>query len=129
MAKVIVTKFLVIAVTLLFAAMPAHADKTSATYISALPTVPLMPGLQEVGNSEVLFDKAEGRIAVIDAYGPDLHGQNIARYYREVLPELGWTETGNMVFARQDEVLAIRLNNKASDDKGGIAVTFDLQPK
>ena len=26
-------------------------------------------------------------------------------------------------------VVEIRLNNKASDDEGGIAVTFDLQPK
>ncbi|MAQ71627.1 MAG: hypothetical protein CL565_05490 [Alphaproteobacteria bacterium] len=122
-------KYLIVTTIIFLCSLPVKADTPPVTYISALPTVPLMPGLEEVGNSEVLFDKAEGRIAAIDAYGFDLKEQNVKNYYREVLPELGWVETDNMVFSRQNEVLAIRLNTKTLDRRSGVTVTFDLQPK
>lgn len=52
--------------------------------------IPLMAGLAENEEEELLFDSPDGRIISAQAAGP-IEAQAAFDYYRVVLPSLGWT--------------------------------------
>ncbi|MGC6472729.1 MAG: hypothetical protein ACON4W_07625 [Parvibaculales bacterium] len=98
----------------------------SAAFLSAVPEIPLAPGMQENAESTLIFDKPEGRIIAIEAL-TDRPTEEILSYYRAVLPNLGWapsakgwTRPNELKFLRSGEALDIRV-------EGGV-VFFKLQP-
>ena len=98
----------------------------SAAFLSAVPEIPLAPGMQENVENTLVFDKPEGRIIATEAL-TDRPTEEILEYYRTVLPNLGWAPSGKgwtrpneLKFLRSGEALDIRV-------EGGV-VFFKLRP-
>ena len=120
----IVTMTAVLAALLFLPFQGAMADNG---YLSAVPDIPLAPGLRELDEGMLIFDKPEGRIVQITTASVST-GAAVAAFYRKALPNLGWqvppaaSHDGKTVltFQRDGEMLRIT----ASAD----LVIFDLTP-
>jgi hypothetical protein len=75
-------------------------------FFSSIEDLPVMPGLEEMPGTAVSFSKAEGRIAEVGAAG-SVRRDAVLAFYRDTLPQLGWKETGEGRFAREDERLRL----------------------
>ena len=113
---------------LLFAAMllvlpwsgPTAAE---ADFFSGSADLPLMPGLEEQADAAVNFDSPYGRIADAVAAGAVARADVLA-FYRETLPALGWRQTGDARFRRENEVLELRF----AQEPLRLVVRFSLAP-
>lgn len=120
----------VVALALAFglgAAVPAPAPARSAepaAYVAEIADLPLMAGLDEVPEAGVSFDKPSGRIVEAFAHGA-VAAARVRRFYRETLPQLGWSRTGRDTFAREDESLEIDYLGRDGD----LTVRYTLQPR
>ena len=75
----------------LFLAFPVWAQ----SFFAGLPDVPLMPGLVELEERALSFDKPEGRILVgVASVDDSLLANQVQAYYAEVLPQFGWRVLG-----------------------------------
>ncbi|HEY3918104.1 MAG TPA: hypothetical protein VGL83_09940 [Stellaceae bacterium] len=104
---------------LLLAASPAAADE----FVAGTEDVPLMPGLQPLPNSDVVFDKPEGRIVEARAEGATTRAK-VEAFYAASLPPLGWKSAGRDRWQRDAERLALDF----SGPSGKLAVGFTLSP-
>ncbi|WP_282604636.1 hypothetical protein [Pelagibius sp. Alg239-R121] len=99
-----------------------------AAFVTGMEDVPLMPQLQDVPDAAVIFDKPSGRLVEAYAEG-DVEGAEVLGFYRETLPQLGWTsesETGaSGVFFRESERLEIHI----LEGQTRHTVRFVLSPK
>jgi hypothetical protein len=111
--------FLVLPLFLL-AAAPLSAEE----FVAGTEDVPLMPGLRPVPNSDVVFDKPEGRIVEARVEGA-LTREKVEAFYAASLPPLGWKPAGRDVWQRDTERL--RLDFAGSGSR--LAVGFTLSPK
>ena len=100
---------------------PALAAAEEA-FLAELEDVPLAPGLTEAPGG-LLFDSADGRIVEAQASG-EVPPEQLRQYYRETLTQLGWQNSGDMEFRRDNEVLRIRLDRS----KKPLVVRFTLAP-
>lgn len=82
-------------------------------FFTTLNDVPLMPGLQEITEQAVLFDKPGGRIAESTAATEAHNAEAIRNFYDRTLPQLGWSREGANVFTRQDEQLEVNIEESA----------------
>ena len=118
---------LFLAVAAVFAAeapfRAALAGESSA-FIAGVEDLPLMPGLAEVSGAGMVFDKPSGRIVEAYAKGP-VKRADVALFYLETLPHLGWQAKAESIFAREGEQL--QLIYLGSD--GDLVVRFVLQPE
>ena len=115
--------FVLFSVLLLLAA-PAQAQQAETRFFTMPNDMPLMPGLAELPSRGLAFDKPEGRIAEASAAGkvmPD----SIARFYGDVLPQLGWTQAGKGVYTRQGE----KLTMVTATENGLGTVRFTIAPR
>lgn len=110
--------FIALAV-LVFATLAPAAEK----FFGAMEDLPVMSGLVEDPSARVVFDKPQGRIVQITA-GGDVAPSEVRQFYREVLPQLGWTRTGADIYRREGEVLRLGLRR----DGGRVTVRFSLSP-
>ena len=78
-------------------------------FFEALYDVPVMPGLEEVKDQAVLFDKPDGRIASVVAASKTLNAADIARFYDESLPQLGWKKISQNQYVRGKDRLVMDL--------------------
>jgi len=86
----------------------AAADLAAAandSFLAELEDLPLAPGLREMPGG-VLFDSAEGRIVEASAMGA-VPAEQVRAFYQATLPQLGWQDTGNMTFRRDNEGLRL----------------------
>lgn len=93
----------------LFVAVCAGGARAEQTlFFSALQDVPLMPGLAEMSDQTVIFDKPGGRIieSVADMGGVPRAG--ILSYYADSLPQFGWKPAGRGRFVRDSEILELK---------------------
>jgi len=106
----------------LWAAAPA-ASLHAEGFFSNIEDLPVMPGLNELPGTAVVFDKPEGRIAEVGAAGR-LDRDAVLAFYRRTLPQLGWKETAPGRFAREDERLSLDF------EKSGrrLTVRFSISP-
>ncbi len=74
--------------------------------------IPLMPGLYEVPDELVVFDKPGGRIIESVAASKALAGGEIRAFYNQVLPQMGWSKSGPNAFIRQDELLIMKIETQ-----------------
>ncbi len=83
-----------------------------------------MPGLTEVPDAGVAFDKPSGRIVSAFAHG-GVTGERVRRFYADTLPQLGWQRLKAGVYAREGEVLEIDTLGRDGD----LTVRYTLQPR
>jgi hypothetical protein len=79
-------------------------------FFEALYDVPVMPGLEEVKDQAVLFDKPGGRIASVVAASRSLNATQIAGFYDESLPQLGWKKTTQNQYVRGSDRLVMDIS-------------------
>lgn len=98
----------------------------SARFFESLYDVPIMPGLEEMPDYALVFDKPEGRVAEAAAYSDGgLPPSEILKFYKTSLQELGWTQKAPAVYVREGEKLTI-----SSKTQGGQnMVLFLLEPQ
>ena len=119
--------------TLLVAAVLLGAGTLGASaaetrFFSELNDIPVMPGLYELADEAVVFDKPEGRIVQASAVAENMQAAEIVNFYTDILPRLGWVRQhggpGAASFTRQGERLVMALELRA----GLNIVHFNLSP-
>lgn len=107
----------------------AHAQQESGearpapAFFLKLNDVPLMPGLVELENEAIIFDKPGGRIAESSAESQTLSVEDINRFYTKTLPHLGWQQVEGNAFVRNDEMLEIDITDETVARHVQITVT------
>jgi len=113
----------------LAAGFPAVAETASRVqeqqFFESLQDVPLMPGLYEMPEESVVFDKPDGRIAESAAASQELRGEEILAFYSHTLPQMGWDRTGEGAYVREGEVLTMNVENR----DGFNVVRFTISPR
>jgi hypothetical protein len=115
-----------LAALLCLAALPAGAQSAAGdgAYVAGIPDLPLMPGLKELPDSGLVFDKPGGRIVEAFAEG-SMAPQSVAAFYDQTLPQLGWQPQGRGTYRREGERLELDLDH----DARGTTVHFRLFPQ
>ncbi|WP_340116496.1 hypothetical protein [Pelagibius sp. 7325] len=102
----------------------AQAQNDAERYVAGIPDLPLMPGLEALPDSGVVFDKPGGRIVEAFAQG-NVSPPSVTAFYDETLPQLGWQREALGVYLREGE----RLQLAFSQDAGKITLHFRLLPQ
>jgi hypothetical protein len=102
----------------------AGAAGEDPSFVAGVADLPLMPGLAEVPEAGVVFDKPAGRIVEAYAQGP-LSRAAVTRFYLSTLPNLGWRAKAEAPFRREGEELHLGFMG----DDGALVVRFTLQPE
>lgn len=102
--------FFFLLAALILSASPAAAE---TRFFSSLEDVPLAPGLVEIPDQTIAFDKPEGRIVEQVARVGLVSEPSVKAYYESALPQLGWRRTGPLAFARDKE--SLRLSFESAD--------------
>ena len=105
-------------------ALAAPAAAQDGGFVTEIPDLPLMPGLTELAEAGISFDKPSGRIVEAYAQGP-VERAAVLAFYRESLPQLGWSPLGERGFARDGEKLVIEV----IDDEAPLTLRFSLRPE
>ncbi len=96
----------------------------ATTFFHTLNDVPVMPGLRELPDESLNFDKPEGRIMAVTAVSETVKPETIRGFYGQTLPQLGWIRQPDGSFLRDQERL--KLNIEASE--GVSVVRFQVGP-
>lgn len=95
-------------------------------FFSQLEDVPLMPGLTELADQTVFFDKPEGRIIESVALMGDASRRDVEVYYGGILAQFGWGRIDDTRFFREKEYLELSFENRDGDDVVKIMVRPSL---
>ena len=101
------------------------AAENGAAFISDIEDLPVMPGLNEVPDAGISFDKPSGRIVQAYAEG-QVPKTKVFDFYRQTLPQLGWQTDGADRFAREGEALTLTVREM---EDGAVIVEFRLSPR
>ena len=93
-------------------------------FIAGVEDLPLMPGLTEIADAGMVFDKPSGRIVEAFAEGP-VTEQAVAEFYGTTLPQLGWQAGPGLSFQREGEQLQIEVREEGA----GVTVQYTLSPQ
>lgn len=105
-------------------AQDAADNAAASTYVAGISDLPLMPGLKELPESGLVFDKPGGRIVEAFAQG-SMAPHSVIAFYDETLPQLGWQRAGQGTYLREGE----RLELDVGQDARGTTVHFRLFPQ
>lgn len=100
-----------VALGLCYGALPAAAQG-QGDFFEALYDVPVMPGLEELHDQALLFDKPDGRIASVMAASRQLSAAQISSFYGETLPQMGWEKTAENQYVRGGDRLSFDIVKK-----------------
>ncbi len=95
------------------------------SFIAGIDDMPLMPGLTQLADRNVVFDAPSGRIVEAYAEGP-VAREAVHSFYARTLPQLGWRKRGGALYVRDGETL--RLEFPAARPGGRTTVRFFLSP-
>lgn len=95
------------------------------TFFQVMNDVPVMPGLREMTDEAVNFDKPEGRIISATAVSDSVAPAAIKNFYGQTLPQLGWLAQPDGSFVRDEERLKLIIEGK----EGVSVVRFQLEPR
>ena len=95
----------------------------SQDFLPGFEEMPVMPGMRIIEGAGIHFDAASGRIAEAYATG-NFSSDDVLRFYRTTLEQLGWQEINTGTFEREGETLLLGLE-KIDDE---ITVRFRLSP-
>jgi hypothetical protein len=118
MSRMVVPPLVAFALTLLLS-MAAGAGET---FLVELEDLPLAPGLTELPGG-LLFDSAGGRIVETAASGT-VSAEQVRQFYGQTLPQLGWQNSGDLQFRRDNEILTILIDERRKP----LTVRFTLSP-
>lgn len=96
-----------------------------SSFISILNDVPLMSGFKIQNQTALIFDTPSGRIVEIAADGK-VSLFKARRFYADTLPQLGWRDSGNNIFLRDEEILTI---NFSKIENGHTQIKFSIAPE
>jgi hypothetical protein len=100
---------------------PSRADQA---YVGGVDDLPLMPGLVEDTQSNLVFDSPVGRI--VEAYATGrVRVEGVEQFYEETLPQLGWVRIGANQYRRESDVLEIEALPEVTDSRR-VTVRFSL---
>ena len=116
------TRIALIAIGVGLLAVPSQAQDPG--FIEQVIDLPLMPGLSEVKDAGVVFDKPDGRIVEAYAEG-DLKRDAVIGFYSDTLPQLGWQAGPGLSFQREGEQLQIDIREEGA----GVTVQYTLSPQ
>ena len=97
-------------------AQDATRQADDVAFFTSLEDVPLMPGLTEIPDETVSFDKPEGRIIESSAMMQGVNRQQVSLYYKVSLPQFGWGEVQENVFYRGQEYLELSFFRRGDVD-------------
>lgn len=100
------TKLLFLSVLCLFT-LKAYAQNNDLAFFTALQDIPLKPGLVELSDQTLIFDKPQGRIVESIAEIENGTQDDIRLYYAQSLPQLGWEQEGKGAYSRKQERLKL----------------------
>tara|TARA_B100000963_G_scaffold332947_1_gene324895 strand:- start:333 stop:701 length:369 start_codon:yes stop_codon:yes gene_type:complete len=92
-------------------------------FISGLEDIPVYKKMEYVEDSLILFDKIDGRYVSVEITG-DYEEDKVLKFYKKILPNLGWKEKKPLIFNRNNETLEI-ISKK---EKGQVFVKFNIYP-
>ena len=91
---------------------PGSACAETAAFFRSMGDIPIMPGLSEIENDDIVFDKPEGRIA--EATASTARSRDaVLSFYNSALPQLGWDRTAAGTFIRGGETLKIAVEESS----------------
>ena len=93
-------------------------------FLTGFSDLPIMPGMQELPDSNISFDTASGRIVEVSAK-TEQTVERILSFYKNALPQLGWRVEKDTMFVRDTEILIIDLRK----DGDSVIVQFSLEPQ
>jgi hypothetical protein len=94
----------------------AVAQRTDPTlFFETLQDVPVMPGLTELEDYTLVFDKPEGRIIEMVARIDGASVSDVRDYYRRSLPQLGWVMASQDSYTRGEEHLSLNFESEQND--------------
>ena len=93
-------------------------------FVYGLDDIPVYKNMRYVENSNVLFDKIDGRFVSSEMVGK-YEIKEIKIFYNSVLPNLGWEKVEENIFERGTEFLEIKLESAESLS----TVQFSIYPK
>ena len=100
----------------------------AAQYFMMIQDLPLMPGLVELADQALVFDKPEGRILESAALSQGPSMDEVQEFYRASLPALGWRVSSHadlgLVYIRDHELLQIRFDRRETS----LFVRFMISP-
>ena len=85
-------------------------------FVYGLDDIPVFKEMRYIENSNVLFDKIDGRFVSSEMIG-NYSIEDIEEFYISILPNLGWEEVNVNLFQRGDEYLEIKLESIKSASK------------
>lgn len=83
-------------------------------FFSAMEDLPVAPGLRELPDQALQFDKPEGRIVELVAEIEAGNEQSVSSFYSATLPQLGWTQKNALLFNREHENLALHFEQSGA---------------
>ena len=108
----------------LFLLFNTYIQVSASEFVYGLEEIPVYKEMEYVDESNVLFDKINGRFVSSEIIG-DYNVQEIKSYYSSVLPNLGWHKINESLFERGREYLEISVLEENSVSK----VKFSIFPK
>ena len=109
---------------LFFLIKNTYIQVLASEFVYGLEEIPVYKEMEYVDESNVLFDKINGRFVSSEIMG-DYNIQEIKSYYSSVLPNLGWLRVNESLFERGREYLEISVLKENSMSK----VKFSIFPK
>jgi len=91
-------------------------------FLSVIDDLPMMDKMVEVGDG-VAFTTPAGRIADTQATVTASRAEVLA-FYKATLPQLGWSQTAEATFVREDEILNVTFETIGT----GLKVRFAISP-
>ncbi len=103
--------------------LATHRGRADGGFLAGIEDLPLMPGLREIHELTMIFDKPDGRLIRAVAKG-EIDLASVWRFYDDTLPQLGWRRLATGHFVRDGESLRI------SAEKNGarLTVRFAIAP-
>lgn len=118
---------LVVAVVFVLFAAPLRAD-SGLSFSAHIQDMPLMPGLVELEDQGLSFDKPQGRIAQSAALMRAGDEDLIRRFYAETLPQLGWAHDGGDSYRRNGEILRFSFESVGEGAEAETVLRFSVGP-
>ena len=100
-----------------------YNETLSSRFINGIEDIPIFKEMEYVEDSLVLFDKVDGRYVSSEINGR-YEKSEITDFYNKILPNLGWENSGYLIFKRGSEVLEMRL----SENEDIVTVIFSIYP-
>jgi|GEM_PF-3255298 len=80
-------------------------QSTAPKFLTLIPDLPLMNGMIELEEQNLIFDKADGRIIESQIILENSTIDKAQNFYRAALPQFGWIAVGNNNYKRDQEMI------------------------